>query len=59
MKTIVIGAGVAGLFFANFMGKSNVKVLDKNEFAGRKLLVTGNVRCNFTNLYYGVDNFKS
>lgn len=59
MKTIVIGAGVAGLFFANFMGKSNVKVLDKNEFAGRKLLVTGNGRCNFTNLNYGVDNFTS
>ncbi|MBP2069920.1 aminoacetone oxidase family FAD-binding enzyme [Anaerococcus nagyae] len=59
MKIIVIGAGVAGLFFANFMGKSDVKVLDKNEFAGRKLLATGNGRCNFTNLNYGVDNFTS
>lgn len=59
MKTLVIGAGVAGLFFASFMENSDVLVLDKNDFAGRKLLATGNGRCNFTNLNYDLDKFTS
>lgn len=58
MKILVIGAGVAGLFFASFMDKHQVTVLDKNEFAGRKLLATGNGRCNFTNLNFSGANFK-
>lgn len=59
MKILVIGAGVAGLFFASFMDKHDVAVIEKNEFAGRKLLATGNGRCNFTNLNFSVDNFKA
>ena len=59
MRTIVIGAGVAGLFFASFMEKDNVLILDKNDFSGRKLLATGNGRCNFTNLNYDLDKFTS
>lgn len=59
MKILVIGAGVAGLFFASFMDKHEVIVLDKNEFAGRKLLATGNGRCNFTNLNFDKANFKA
>lgn len=58
MKILVIGAGVAGLFFASFMDKHQVTVIDKNEFAGRKLLATGNGRCNFTNLNFDTANFK-
>ncbi|WP_394011122.1 aminoacetone oxidase family FAD-binding enzyme [Anaerococcus cruorum] len=59
MKILVIGAGVTGLFFASFMDKHEVIVLDKNEFAGRKLLATGNGRCNFTNLNFDKANFKA
>ena len=59
MKILVIGAGVAGLFFASFMDKHDVTVIEKNEFAGRKLLATGNGRCNFTNLNFSADNFKA
>ena len=59
MKILVIGAGVAGLFFASFMDEHEVIVLDKNEFAGRKLLATGNGRCNFTNLNFDKANFKA
>ncbi|WP_394018912.1 aminoacetone oxidase family FAD-binding enzyme [Anaerococcus cruorum] len=58
MKILIIGAGVAGLFFASFLDKHEVIVLDKNEFAGRKLLATGNGRCNFTNLNFDRANFK-
>ncbi len=59
MNILVIGAGVAGLFFASFMDKHDVRLIEKNEFAGRKLLATGNGRCNFTNLNFSAKNFKA
>lgn len=59
MKILVIGAGVSALFFASFMDESQVTLIEKNEFAGRKLLATGNGRCNFTNLNQGKEFFKS
>ena len=59
MKILVIGAGVSGLFFASFMEGYSLKIIEKNEFAGRKLLATGNGRCNFTNLNLSTDNYKS
>lgn len=59
MKTLVIGAGVAGLFFANFMDSGELTILEKNEFSGRKLLASGNGRCNFTNLNFSYDFYKS
>lgn len=59
MKILVIGAGVAGLFFANFMDSGELTILEKNEFSGRKLLASGNGRCNFTNLNFSYDFYKS
>lgn len=59
MKILVIGAGVAGLFFANFMDFGEITILEKNEFPGRKLLASGNGRCNFTNLNFSYDFYKS
>lgn len=59
MKILVIGAGVSALFFASFMDEGDITVIEKNEFAGRKLLATGNGRCNFTNLNQGKEFFKS
>lgn len=58
MRTVLIGAGVAGLFFANLF-EGDLLVIEKNEFAGRKLLATGNGRCNFTNLNLSLDNYHS
>lgn len=48
--TIVIGAGPSGLFAAQELGKNNQKVLvlEKNDGAGKKLLVSGSGQCNFT-----------
>ena len=48
--TIIIGAGPAGLFAAQELGKQNQKilVLEKNQEAGRKLLISGGAQCNFT-----------
>lgn len=58
MKTVLIGGGVAGLFFANLYD-GDLTIVEKNDLAGRKLLATGNGRCNFTNLNLSLDNFHS
>ncbi len=51
-KTIsIIGAGASGLFAAILLSKAgfNVVVFEKNHKPGRKLLATGNGKCNITN----------
>ena len=58
MKVCVIGAGVSGLAFASFAEGLDVTVIDSNKEAGRKLLATGNGRCNFTNLNYSRDFYQ-
>lgn len=47
----IIGAGPAGLMatVAATQKRENAIILEKNEFIGRKILVTGNGRCNLTN----------
>jgi len=49
---IIIGAGGAGLMCAAEAGKRGrrVLVLDHNQEIGRKILISGGGRCNFTNL---------
>ena len=51
MKTIIIGAGPAGMSAAIHVAKSGqqVLILEKNEKAGRKIFITGKGRCNVTN----------
>ncbi|SFN41454.1 hypothetical protein SAMN05216516_10738 [Izhakiella capsodis] len=50
---IIIGAGAAGLFCAAQAGQKGLRVLllDNGKKAGRKILMSGGGRCNFTNLY--------
>ncbi|MCK4831995.1 MAG: NAD(P)/FAD-dependent oxidoreductase, partial [Anaerolineales bacterium] len=47
----VIGAGPAGMMAALQAARRGARVLlfDRNRTVGRKLLVTGNSRCNLTN----------
>lgn len=49
-NTIIVGAGPAGLFAAQILGKNKKKVLvlERNKRAGRKLLISGAGQCNFT-----------
>ena len=51
MKTVVVGAGAAGLMaaYASAMNGSETLVLEKNEKAGKKIYITGKGRCNVTN----------
>lgn len=53
MKTdlLVIGAGAAGMMAAGTAGENgaNVILLERNERAGRKVMITGKGRCNVSN----------
>lgn len=50
---IIIGAGAAGLFCAAQAGQRglNVLLVDNGKKPGRKILMSGGGRCNFTNMY--------
>ncbi|RNM09971.1 NAD(P)/FAD-dependent oxidoreductase [Dickeya undicola] len=50
---IIIGAGAAGLFCAAQAGQKGLRVLlvDNGKKPGRKILMSGGGRCNFTNMY--------
>ncbi|MFN3863294.1 MAG: NAD(P)/FAD-dependent oxidoreductase [Erythrobacter sp.] len=49
---IILGAGAAGLFCAGQAGQRGLRValLEKTEAPGKKILISGGGRCNFTNL---------
>ncbi|WP_312670555.1 NAD(P)/FAD-dependent oxidoreductase [Pseudescherichia sp.] len=50
---VIIGAGAAGMFCAAMAGQAGCRVLllDNGKKPGRKILMSGGGRCNFTNLY--------
>jgi predicted Rossmann fold flavoprotein len=58
---IVLGAGAAGLMCAATAGQRGrrVALLEHGGQAGRKILISGGGRCNFTNLHCGPQNFIS
>jgi predicted Rossmann fold flavoprotein len=58
---IVLGGGAAGLMCAIEAGKRGrrVAVLERAERIGKKILISGGGRCNFTNLHCGAGNFLS
>lgn len=58
---IVIGGGAAGLFCAIEAGRRGRKVLviEHNTEVGRKIIISGGGRCNFTNIHTGPENFVS
>ncbi len=58
---IILGAGAAGLMCALTAGQAGLRVLvlEKSNKPGKKILMSGGGRCNFTNLYTSPDNFLS
>jgi predicted Rossmann fold flavoprotein len=58
---IVIGAGAAGLMCAITAARRGrrVLVLERSNKAGKKILMSGGGRCNFTNLHIAPDRFLS
>ena len=57
----ILGAGAAGLMCAAVAGQRHRRVLllEHNAQPGRKILISGGGRCNFTNVYTTPDNFIS
>ena len=58
---IILGAGGAGLMAAATaaQGGARVLVLDHNAEPGRKILISGGGRCNFTNMHTAPDRYLS
>jgi len=58
---LVLGGGAAGLMCALEAGKRGrrVAVIERAERAGKKILISGGGRCNFTNVHCRPENFIS
>ena len=58
---IILGAGAAGLLCAITAAKRGVSVLvlEKSNKVGKKILMSGGGRCNFTNRFVSAENFVS
>jgi predicted Rossmann fold flavoprotein len=58
---LILGAGAAGLFCAAEAGKRGrrVAVLERADRIGKKILISGGGRCNFTNIHCRPENFLS
>lgn len=58
-KIIVIGGGAAGMMAAIVAATlgGDVIILERNDRVGKKLLATGNGRCNYTNMNLNINNY--
>ncbi len=58
---IVLGAGAAGMMCASVAGQRGrrVALLDQADAPGKKILISGGGRCNFTNLHTAPDRYLS
>src|SRR6202142_2301753 len=58
---LILGGGAAGLMCAIEAGKRGrrVAVLEHADRIGKKILISGGARCNFTNLHCRPENFIS
>jgi predicted Rossmann fold flavoprotein len=61
VDVVVLGAGAAGMMCALEAGRRGRRVvlLDHAERAGKKILISGGGRCNFTNIHCKAENFLS
>ncbi len=60
-RVIVVGGGASGLAAAIVAskGKSNVMILERNNCLGKKILITGNGKCNYWNENQSVNYYHS
>ncbi|MFV5601420.1 NAD(P)/FAD-dependent oxidoreductase [Acinetobacter baumannii] len=61
VDVIVLGAGASGLMLAAHAAKRgrSVLILEKANKIGKKILMSGGGKCNFTNLYVEPENYIS
>lgn len=60
-KITIIGAGASGLFCAGLLGQAgfDVTIIDNGKKLGRKILMSGGGRCNFTNINIDAQHYLS
>ena len=59
-KICVIGAGASGIIASLILSKNNeVILLDRNNKIGKKILLTGNGRCNYFNSDININNYNT
>lgn len=60
-KVVIIGGGASGLVAAIYSAKAgnNVTILERNNSVGKKILITGNGRCNYFNENQSLDHYHS
>lgn len=58
-KILIIGGGAAGIMASFWAANENseVTIMERNDKIGRKILATGNGRCNFTNVFATMENY--
>jgi predicted Rossmann fold flavoprotein len=58
---VILGGGAAGLMCAIEAGRRGrrIAILERADSTGKKILISGGGRCNFTNLHCGPENFYS
>ena len=60
-EIIIIGGGASGLTSAIYAAKKGYKVtiIEKNKILGKKILLTGNGKCNYWNKSISLDNYNT
>ena len=59
-RVVVVGAGASGIIASIFASKNNeVIVLERNSSPLKKLLLTGNGKCNYFNDNQDINNYNS
>lgn len=60
IKIAIVGSGASGLMaaYSSLMHNAEVTVFERNDISGKKLLLTGNGKCNFSNLTLAYENYN-
>ncbi len=58
MRIGIIGGGASGMMLAAQVNNKDITIIERNNKLGKKLLLTGNGKCNFTNLNFNDLNNK-
>lgn len=57
-EVIIIGGGASGMFLASELAGRRVALIEANDRVGKKLLATGNGKCNLTNLDMNIVHYN-
>lgn len=59
-KVVIIGGGASGLIASIFASKDNeVLLLERNNNCGKKILITGNGKCNYWNSDFNIKHYNN